>query len=139
MPDWSETPPDAEDYVALRAACGLSARSLAAARTALPASLHAVTCREGVRLLGIGCVVGDGGCFVQLVDIAVHPDAQGRGVGRAITRRLVAWCEARLHPTCHIALVSSTRAVPLYAAEGFAACRGMDRYADPGRPSGMRG
>ncbi|MFO6464409.1 GNAT family N-acetyltransferase [Jannaschia sp. KMU-145] len=139
MPDWSEILPDAEDYVVLRAACGLGARSLAAARTALPASLHAVTCREEERLLGMGRVVGDGGCFVQLVDIAVHPDAQGRGLGRAITRRLVAWCEARLDPTCHIALVSSTRAVPLHATEGFAACRGMDRYADPDRASGMQG
>ncbi len=130
---WSGTPPSPEAYAALRAAAGLGPRSVAAARIGLSATLHAVTVRDGDALVAMGRVVGDGGCFVMLVDIAVHPDAQGRGLGREITRRLVAWCEATLPPDCHISLVSSARAVPLYEAEGFRPCRGFDRLADRAR------
>ena len=78
-------------------------------------------------------MVGDGGCFALLTDIAVHPDRQGEGLGREVTARLVAWCEASLPPECHLSLVSSERAAPLYAKHGFRPTRGMDRYADPSR------
>ena len=131
MPDWSEAPPSPEEYVALRAACGMGARTEEGARIALPASLFAVTARDGPRLVAMGRVVGDGGCFVQLVDVAVCPSVQGRGLGREVTRRLVAWCEAHLPPTCHVSLIASERARPLYGAFGFNPARGMDRYADP--------
>ncbi|MEM7491491.1 MAG: GNAT family N-acetyltransferase [Pseudomonadota bacterium] len=122
--------------MALRAACGLGSRGLDAAGAGLPRSLYAVTAREGDVLVAMGRVVGDGGAFVQLVDVAVHPDAQGRGLGREVTRRLVAWCEAILPPSCHVSLVASERAVPLYLAHGFRPCRGFDRYAGPMRPGG---
>ncbi|MEM7710660.1 MAG: GNAT family N-acetyltransferase [Pseudomonadota bacterium] len=112
----------------------MGARTLDGARAGLPKTLHAVTARTGNRLLAMGRVVGDGGTSVQLVDVAVHPDAQGQGLGSEITRRLVAWCEARLPPTCHISLVASDRAAPLYQSHGFRPCRGLDRYADPASP-----
>lgn len=120
---WSEGVPSAEDYVALRAAAGLGPRSLDAARRGLPRTLHGVLGLEGARLVVMGRVVGDGGCFALLTDIAVHPDRQGAGLGR----------EATLPPDCHLSLVSSARAVPLYAAHGFRPTRGLDRYADPHR------
>ena len=132
---WAAAAPEVGEYVALRAACGLGPRSAAAARLALPASLHAVTARTDGRLVAMGRVVGDGGCFAQIVDVAVAPEAQGAGLGREVVRRLVAWCEAALPGCCHLSLVSSARAVPLYEAAGFAACRGLDRYADPARPA----
>ena len=78
----------------------------------------------------MGRVVGDGGCFVQLVDIAVRPDHQRQGLGKEVTSRLLAWCEGTLPPTCHISLVASEAAVPLYERFGFEPSRGMDRYAD---------
>lgn len=130
---WAHLPPAPEAYVALRADAGLGPRSLDAARRALPNTLHAVTLTEGGKLIAMGRVVGDGGCFVLLTDIAVHPDHQGRGLGWAVTERLMQWCEATLPPDCHISLVSSARAVPLYERFGFRRTRGMDRYADPDR------
>ncbi|MEM9798395.1 MAG: GNAT family N-acetyltransferase [Pseudomonadota bacterium] len=132
---WSTAPPRAAEYVALRAATGLGPRSEASARRALPQSLHAVCVRDGDRLVAMGRAVGDGGCFVLLTDMAVAPDWQGRGLGRALLNRLIAWCETALPPDCHISLVSSERAAPLYRSAGFRPCRGMDRYADPARPS----
>lgn len=133
MSDWGLRVPEPQDYVALRSACGLGPRSLDGARVGLQAGLVTMTLYDGNRLLGMGRVVGDGGCFVQLVDIAIHPSIQGLGHGAEVTRRLVAWCEANLPPTCHVSLVSSARAIALYAAQGFSPCRGMDRYADPDR------
>lgn len=130
---WSHEVPTPEAYVALRAAATLGPRSVAAARAGLANTLYAVTATEGATLLAMGRVIGDGGCFACLVDIAVHPTVQGQGLGRAVTDRLVAWCEATLPPDCHLSLVSSERAVPLYAAHGFRACRGLDRLVDPSR------
>jgi len=103
---------------------------LEGARAALPNSLCAATARHGQALVAMGRVVGDGGCFVQLVDIAVDPAWQGRGLGREITGRLIGWCEANLPSTCHISLVARERAVPLYESFGFQPTRGLDRYAD---------
>jgi len=126
--DWSDTAPTAEDYVALRAAAGMGKRSVEGARVALSNSLKAVFVRDQNDLVAMGRVVGDGGCFVQLVDIAVHPRVQGQGIGQRITRELVDWCEANLPETCHISLVASERAVKLYESFGFQMTRGMDRY-----------
>ncbi|KIT17712.1 GNAT family N-acetyltransferase [Jannaschia aquimarina] len=133
--DWSDAPPSPEAYVALRAAAGLGPRTLEAARRALPAGLCTVTVHHGERLVAMGRVVGDGGCFVQIVDVAVEPACQGDGLGRAVVNRLIDWIETNLPACCHVSLVSSERAEPLYARVGFERCLGMDRYAGAARLS----
>ncbi len=135
MIEWTDTPPVPDAYVVPRAATGLGPRSLASARIALPATVPAVCARDGDRLVAMGRVVGDGGCFAMLTDIAVLPDRQVSGLGTDVTARLVAWCEANLPPACHLFRVSSERAAPLHARHGFRPTRGMDRYADPTRSS----
>lgn len=47
-------------------------------------SLTWVTARLDGRLVGFVNVVGDGGVHAILLDTCVAPDAQGRGVGRAL-------------------------------------------------------
>ncbi len=128
---WSDDVPAADEYRALRDTCGLGHRCADAARLGLPASCYCVTVRHGGALVAMGRVVGDAGAFCQIVDVAVDPEWQGQGLGHGVMDRLMAWCEATLPPTCHVSLVSSERAVPLYQAYGFRATRGMDRYADP--------
>lgn len=125
-----DTPPAVEEYLALRRAADLGARDADGARRALPNSLVAVTVRNHGELVAMGRVVGDGGCHVQIVDVAVHPQWQRKGLGREIAKRLIAWCEAELPPSCHMSLVASPDAVPLYETFGFELCRGLDRYAD---------
>ncbi|KQR07308.1 acetyltransferase [Cellulomonas sp. Leaf334] len=49
-------------------------------------SLTWVTARLDGRLVGFVNVVGDGGVHAILLDTCVAPDAQGRGVGRALVR-----------------------------------------------------
>lgn len=85
--------PTADEYCALRVAAGLSAKDLDAAVAALPRSLHAVTIRDGERLVAMGRVVGDG-LHVQLVDIAVHPDFQGQGLSRTVMEDIMAFIDS---------------------------------------------
>ena len=96
----NEVPPTPEEYCALRAKCGLGARTVAAATLALPRSLFALSLRtpEG-RLIGMGRVVGDLGSHVQIVDIAIDPSHQKRGLSRVIMDRLMAYVAAEV-PSC---------------------------------------
>ncbi len=128
MPDFAEILPSPEEYVALRAACGLGPRSVEAARTGLPNSLFGLTVRKDGLLIAMGRVVGDGGCFAELVDIAVHPDHRGNGLGEEIVRRLVATARARLPATCYVSLISAPRAASLYARHGFEREIGMGQH-----------
>ena len=86
-----EEPPTPEEHVALREAAGMKPRTEVAARRGLPNSTFAVTVRttEIDELVGMGHLVGDGGCYYQLVDIAVHPDHQGRGLGTKVVEALL--------------------------------------------------
>jgi ribosomal protein S18 acetylase RimI-like enzyme len=83
--------PGVDEFCDLRIAAGLSAMDRAAASTALPRSLHAVTIRdagEADRLIGMGRVVGDG-LHVQVTDIAVHPEHQGEGLSRLVLESIM--------------------------------------------------
>lgn len=59
-----------EEYCELRKVCGLSVRTVEAARISLPRSLHSVIVRDGEQLIAMGRIIGDLGCHVQIVDIA---------------------------------------------------------------------
>jgi len=54
----------------------------------LPNSLYAVQFRLDGELIAMGRVIGDGGCFFQIVDIAVDPAHQGQGLGRRIMEHI---------------------------------------------------
>ena len=84
----ANTIPGVEEYCGLRIATGLSSMDPQAAVTALPRSLHAVTIRDGDRLIAMGRVVGDG-LHVQVVDIAVEPEFQGQGLSRIVMENIM--------------------------------------------------
>ncbi|MBR0790798.1 GNAT family N-acetyltransferase [Bradyrhizobium manausense] len=52
---------------------------------------RAVAFDEG-RLIGAGRALADGRDCAHLCDVAVHPDYQGRGLGRDLVARLLARC-----------------------------------------------
>ena len=49
-------------------------------------SLFWVTARWQGSLIGFVNVIGDGGAHAVLLDICVHPHAQGEGIGQALVR-----------------------------------------------------
>lgn len=111
--------PAIDDYIRLRDITGLSPFSRQASETGLAGSLYAVCVELEGETIGMGRIIGDGGCFVQIVDIAVDPDHQGRGLGKQIMTALMAWVDAELPATTYVSLLADVPADQLYAQYGF--------------------
>jgi GNAT superfamily N-acetyltransferase len=111
--------PGNEEYRTLRAAAGLSVMSEQGAAMGLPASWSAVCVRLDGALVGMGRVVGDGGLFLFVVDIAVAPAWQGKGLGRRIMQALMDDVHARAPVRTMVALIADGTAHQLYAKFGF--------------------
>lgn len=118
-PALSREIPGEEEYLALRAAAGLSAMSPEGARLGLPASWCAVCLRREGELVGMGRVVGDGGLFLFVVDIAVAPAWQGQGLGRRIMQALMDEVHERAPSRTMVGLIADGTAHKLYEKFGF--------------------
>ncbi|WP_150275421.1 GNAT family N-acetyltransferase [Paenibacillus tepidiphilus] len=110
--------PSVEQYLQLRREAGLSAMSAAGAEVGLPRSCFAVTLLEDGGLVGMGRVIGDGGCFFQVTDIAVKPACQGRGLGKIIMREIKGYLDT-LPAQTYVSLIADGEAARLYAQYGF--------------------
>ncbi len=111
--------PTAADYVALRITCGLSAKSLQSAEVSLPKSVFGVSVEYGGETVGMGRIVGDGGCFLQIVDIAVHPDHQKQGLSRKIMEALMNFIDENVPESAFVSLFADVDY--LYQKFGFEA------------------
>ena len=111
--------PDAQDYCRLRAEAGMATRTLEAARRGLPNTLYGVSLLHDGQVIGMGRVIGDGGSFFIVVDIAVLPAHQGSGLGRRIMGALDDWLRANAPPSAVVSLVADGDAKHLYAKFGF--------------------
>ena len=107
-------------YQALRIRCGLSAKTEEACKVGLKNSIHSVMIKiEGVGIIGMGRIVGDGGCFCQIVDICVLPEYQGVGLGKVIMRNLYSFITRELPDSCYVSLIADGNASYLYDQFGF--------------------
>ncbi|MFD9903775.1 GNAT family N-acetyltransferase [Streptomyces sp. NPDC059063] len=111
--------PSVETYLRLRVESGLSARAPEAARIGLANTWHAVTVYCADEPVGMGRVIGDGGCVFQVVDICVLPDHQGRGLGKQIMAALVDELERRAPKSAYVSLIADGDARFLYEKFGF--------------------
>ncbi|WP_267224217.1 GNAT family N-acetyltransferase [Dyella silvae] len=111
--------PTSDEYRALRTAAGLSMMSAEGADIGLPASWCSVCVRHRNELIGMGRIVGDGGLFLFVVDIAVAPDWQGQGLGRRIMQALMDDVHARAPARTMVGLIANGVAHRLYEQFGF--------------------
>ena len=111
--------PEIADYLRLRQVCGLTPRSAAAAEAGLPGTLFGVVVSHQGRTIGMGRVIGDGALFLHVVDIAIDPDHQGKGLGKAVMARLMAPVGATAPAEVHVSLMADGQAHELYAQFGF--------------------
>ncbi|KAF2192598.1 hypothetical protein K469DRAFT_717159 [Zopfia rhizophila CBS 207.26] len=78
----------------------------------------------------MGRLVGDVVLFLQLVDIAVHPDHQRKGLGKQIMKKLVDYVDANA-PHAYVSQVADPLGQRLYPQFGFKGVKpgiGMYRY-----------
>jgi ribosomal protein S18 acetylase RimI-like enzyme len=112
--------PDIDDYRRLRRVTGLSEKTQAAAEAGLTNTWFAVTISHDGRTIGMGRVIGDGGTAFQIVDIAVEPEHQGKGLGKRIVAALVDHLRANAPASAYVSLIADGDAQHLYAKYGFA-------------------
>lgn len=111
--------PDAPTYRALRVAGGMSPKTEEAAARGLPNTLYGVSLVHDGQVVGMGRIVGDGGCFFVVVDIVVTPQWQGRGLGKRIMAALDAWLRANTPESAYVQLAADGDAKYLYEKFGF--------------------
>lgn len=121
MPDYmlSFETPSSDDYRRLRQIAGLSEKSAEATAAGLPNTIVGVVIRDADTVVGIGRMIGDGGLFFQIVDIAVDPAHQGRGLGKRIVGALIERLRAVAPKGAYASLIADGEAHRLYAQFGF--------------------
>jgi ribosomal protein S18 acetylase RimI-like enzyme len=111
--------PDLDDYLHLRETAGLTPFSRGAAEIGLRGTVFAVVVVADGQAIGMGRLIGDGGCFFQVTDIAVHPDHQGRGLGKSIMAAIMEYVNTALPKTAYVSLIADVPANKLYEQVGF--------------------
>lgn len=116
----SPTPPTVEEYLRLRADSGLSPKTPEQAEAAIAGSWS--FCRaidETGASVAMGRILGDGGWYFHIADMATLPQHQRRGLGRRILETLVADIRHRAPAGAYITLLADPPGVPLYRSVGF--------------------
>jgi len=116
------TAPSVSDYLRLRREAGLSPKSQEQGAAALPgswAACHVVEVAGGA-IVGMGRLLGDGGWYFHVVDMAVLPEHQRRGLGDAILGALLDRVRDTAPPGAYINLFADPPGRALYGRHGFA-------------------
>lgn len=108
-----------DDYLRLRPAAGLSPFTREAAEIGLKGTFFGVRIVRDGEIVGMGRVIGDGGCFFQVTDIAVLPEHQGVGLGKRIMAALVAHLQEAAPASAYVSLIADVPANRLYSQFGF--------------------
>lgn len=113
--------PDVHSYRHLRQASGLSPKSEAQARPALRNSwawAH-VRVRETGETVAMGRVLGDGGWYFHVADMATLPQHQRHGLGRWLLGHLLERIRSAAGPEAYVTLMGDRPGRRLYRSMGF--------------------
>lgn len=128
-------PPTVDEYRRLRAVSGLSPKSAGQAEGAIAGTWTWRTVRRAApdapgrggrgadqpgEAVAMGRVIGDGGWYFLVADMATLPEHQGRGIGKAVLRSLLAEIRERAEPGAYVTLTADPPGRRLYEAHGFA-------------------
>lgn len=111
--------PNAQEYNNLRIISGLSPKDEVASEAGLKNSIFIVILRDSDKLIGMGRVIGDKGCFYHIVDIAVAPSYQGNGLGKLIMSEINTYLENNIPKSSYVSLIADVPADELYKKFGF--------------------
>ncbi|KAF2194336.1 acyl-CoA N-acyltransferase [Zopfia rhizophila CBS 207.26] len=122
--------PIPQDYHDLRKLANLTPPPMEAVPKALANSFVCFTAYERKLMLddttpfpdqpaiAMGRLLGDGALFLQLCDVAVHPDHQRKGIGKRIMKLLVDYIDEHA-PHAYVSLVAEPLAQKMYPQFGF--------------------
>jgi ribosomal protein S18 acetylase RimI-like enzyme len=102
-------PPALDDYLRLRDRTGLTPKRRDQAEAALKggwAAVHVVRDADA-STVGMGRVLGDGGWYFHVVDMAVLPEHQRRGLGDAILGALLEQIRRDAPPGAYVSLLAA--------------------------------
>lgn len=111
--------PSANIYCELRKKSGLSEKSIESVKLSLPNTIYGVSIMKDKTTVGMGRIIGDGYCFLQIVDIAVLPEHQKKGLGKLIMNYLMEFIKKNTNNDCYISLIADGSAKYLYEKFGF--------------------
>jgi ribosomal protein S18 acetylase RimI-like enzyme len=117
----ADGPPTVADYLLLRERAGLSPRRQDQAQAALAGSWAAVHVLYEVeaKAVGMGRLLGDGGWYFHVVDMAVLPEHQRRGLGDAVLTELLRHVQENAPAGAYVNLLADPPGRRLYARHGF--------------------
>ncbi|MBH02970.1 MAG: GNAT family N-acetyltransferase [Xanthomonadales bacterium] len=118
-PTLVEAVPDIATYRRLRHEAGMTDRPPCAAAAGLAGSLYSVIAFVDERAVGMARVIGDGGCFFQICDVAVVARRQGCGIGHALMTRLTNWLDENVCESAFVSLMADGESHRLYTRHGF--------------------
>ncbi|WP_116112409.1 GNAT family N-acetyltransferase [Austwickia chelonae] len=119
--------PAIEDYLRLRRESGLTPRTPAQAEAGLPGSWAAchVTHGDIGPAVAMGRVIGDGGWYFHIIDMAVLPEHQRCGLGDAVLTWLLTRIREDAPEGAFVSLMADPPGRPLYAKHGFSERRDL--------------
>ncbi len=119
--EWVAGPPALEDYLAQRKDAGLSQKTPEQGAAALTGSWFFCHIRERAtsRAVAMGRVIGDGGWYFHIADMATLPEFQGQGLGCQVIDALVAHIRAHAPEDPYITLIADPPGRRLYEQVGF--------------------
>lgn len=113
--------PTVPEYIRLRNSVGWWEADEKAVERALKNSLFSVVLLEGSNVVGFGRIVGDDGLYYYLQDLIVHPEFQGKGLGRLLMKELMNYIGIKAGKGAFIGLMAANGLEKYYESFGFKA------------------
>lgn len=134
MSDYTFVPhaPEVDEYVRLRAGAGLTPVNAEQGAGAVAGSWAFCHFRHSSgALAAMGRVIGDGGWYFLIADMATDPAHQRQGLGRRVLEWLLADIKARAPKGAYVTLVADPPGQKLYSSVGMhdiAPSKGMSMW-----------
>ncbi|KAI0102760.1 hypothetical protein GGR51DRAFT_278514 [Nemania sp. FL0031] len=115
--------PSPEDYLYLRATCGLSIRNTEQAIAAAKGSWYGVYVAEEAtptKPVAMGRIIGDGGWYFLIADIATLPEHRRKGIADVVVKTLLARIKSHAAKgRAYVTLGADPPGRKLYERNGF--------------------
>lgn len=108
-----------DEYQSLRNTTGWDSIADEVVKKALKNDLFSVCVLDGEKIIGMGRVIGDGAIYFYIQDVIVHPDHQGKGVGKQMMNSIEKYLEKETNINSFIGLMAAEGVKEFYEKYGY--------------------